>query len=60
MTSSPPEGPHEDEPPDLELVERAAHRLRLIVGDPERSRTDKRRAVDALGAALLRLKRSIR
>lgn len=57
--SSPPEGPHEVDPPDLDLVVRAAHRLREIVGDDRRSLADKRRAVDSLGRALLRLKRSL-
>lgn len=56
---NPPEGPQEDEPPDLVLVERAAKRLREILADPDRSRGDKRRAIDALGRALLRLKRSV-
>jgi hypothetical protein len=59
VTSSPPEGPHEDEPPDLDLLVRACQRLREIVRDPDRSLDDKRRAIDALGRVLLRLKRSL-
>jgi hypothetical protein len=58
-TSEPPEGPQDPDPPDLALVVRAAQRLREILDDPDRSRGDKRRAIDALGRALLRLKRSV-
>lgn len=58
-TSNPPTGPQEPDPPDLDLVVRGAQRLRLILDDADRTRADKRRAVDALGRALLRLKRSI-
>lgn len=49
----------DDAPPDLDLVVRAAKRLREIVNDPDRTAGDKRRAIDALGRALLRLKRAI-
>lgn len=49
----------DDGPPDLDLVVRAAIRLREILNDPDRPRADKRRAVDALGRALLRLKATI-
>jgi hypothetical protein len=59
MSDHPPEGPQEDAPPTLANIESAARRLRLIVGDPDRSTNDKRRAIDALGRALLRLKRSL-
>jgi hypothetical protein len=58
MTGSPPEGPHEDDPPDLDLVVRAAHRLREILRS-DRSRADKLRAIDGLGRALQRLKRAL-
>jgi hypothetical protein len=54
-----PDPGQDDATPDLDLVVRAAKRLREIVNDPDRSRGDKRRAIDALGRALLRLKRSI-
>lgn len=47
------------DPPDLDLVVRAAVRLREIFNDRERSDADKRRAIDALGRALLRLKRAL-
>ena len=57
--SNPPEGPQDPDPPDLALIERAAYRLREILDDPDRSRQDKIRAVDALGRALLRLKKSL-
>jgi hypothetical protein len=33
--------------------------MREILNDPERSKGDKRRAIDALGRALLRLKKSL-
>lgn len=49
----------DDTTPDLDLVVRAAKRLREIVNDPDRSLADKRRAVDALARALLRLKRAL-
>lgn len=49
----------DDAPPDLDLVVRAANRLREIFNDPDRTGGDKRRAIDALGRALLRLKRAI-
>jgi hypothetical protein len=58
-TSDPPKGPHEPDPPDLDLVVVAAQRLRAIVRDPDRSTRDKRRAIDALGRALVRLKKSL-
>lgn len=45
--------------PDFELVVQAAIRLREIFRDPERDNGAKRRAVDALGRALLRLKESV-
>ena len=47
------------DPPDLDLVVKAAKRLREILGDPERSTGDKRRAIDALGRALIRLKQAL-
>lgn len=47
------------DPPDLDLVVRAANRLREILNDPDRTTQDKRRAIDALGRALLRLKTSL-
>jgi hypothetical protein len=47
------------DPPDLDLVVKAAKRLREILNDPDRSKADKRRAIDALGRALLRLKRAL-
>ena len=47
------------DPPDLDRVVRAAQRLREILSDPARDTQDKRRAIDALGRALLRLKRSL-
>jgi hypothetical protein len=65
MTPTPPNDPTErpavqdPDPPDLDLVERAARRLRQILNDPDRSTADKRRAIDALGRALLRLKASL-
>jgi len=40
-------------------VVRAANRLREILNDPDRTTQDKRRAIDALGRALLRLKASL-
>lgn len=54
-----PDPTQDPDPPDLDLVVRAAKRLREIVNDPDRTRGDKRRAIDALGRALLRLKRAI-
>jgi len=57
-TSEPPRVQDPD-PPDLDLVVRAAKRLRQILNDPDRSTGDKRRAIDALGRALLRLKASL-
>jgi hypothetical protein len=57
--SEPPEGPQDPDPPDLDLIERAARRLRLILRDPDRSRQDKIRAIDALGRVLIRLKKSL-
>ena len=57
--SNPPEGPHEDEPPEPELIVRAAQRLVRILADPARTRGDRIRAVDALGRAVLRLKKSL-
>jgi hypothetical protein len=64
MTTTPPEPTarpeaQDPDPPDLDLVVRAVHRLRDILNDPERPTGDKRRAIDALGRALLRLKRSL-
>lgn len=56
---SAPSGEHEPDPPDLVLVVLAAQRLREILADPDRSRRDKRRAIDALGRALVRLKKSL-
>lgn len=47
------------DPPDLDLVVRAANRLREILNDPDRTTADKRRAIDALGRALLRLKQAL-
>jgi hypothetical protein len=58
-TGNPPDGPQEDTPPSLANIERAARRLGDILSDPDRSQLDKRRAVDALGRALIRLKRSL-
>jgi hypothetical protein len=49
----------DDEPPELELVIEAALRLRQILTD-ERPVADKRRAIDALGRALIRLKAALR
>lgn len=64
MMSQPPKGepPRVQDPdlPDLDLIVRAAQRMREIVNDPDRTRADKRRAVDALGRALLRLKDALR
>jgi hypothetical protein len=57
--SDPPKGAQEPDPPDLDLVVVAAQRLRAIVRDPDRSRRDKARAIDALGRALVRLKKSL-
>ena len=45
--------------PDTDLIVRAAKRMREILNDPDRSKADKRRAIDALGRALLRLKESL-
>jgi len=64
MTTPPPEptarpAAQDPDPPDLDLVVRAAQRLRQIVNDPDRTTADKRRAIDALGRALLRLKASL-
>jgi hypothetical protein len=47
------------DPPDLDLVVRAAERLREILADPDRPVAAKRQAIDALGRALLRLKASL-
>ena len=58
-TTSPPDTAQESDPPDLDLVVRAAERLREIVRDPRRPKDDKRRAIDALGRVLARLKRSL-
>jgi hypothetical protein len=60
MTTNPTDLPQEPDAPDLDLIVRAAERLRAIITDPDRSRQDKRHAVDALGSVLARLKRSIR
>lgn len=57
-TGEPPRVQDPD-PPDLDLVVRAAVRMREIVNDPDRSHADKRRAIDALGRALIRLKRAL-
>jgi hypothetical protein len=57
-TGEPPRVQDPD-PPDLDLVVRAAKRLREILNDPDRTRAEKRRAIDALGRALLRLKRGL-
>jgi hypothetical protein len=46
----------QDDPPDYEALAAAVLRLREIFNDPDRSKADKRRAVDALGRALLRIK----
>ena len=54
-----PASPHDPDPPELRLIVRAAENLRAILEDPDRSSLDKRRAVDALGRVLLRLKRSL-
>ena len=56
------EAPRVQDPdlPDLDLIVRAAKRMREILNDPDRSKGDKRRAIDALGRALLRLKESLR
>jgi hypothetical protein len=65
MTTTPPPEPtprpadQDPDPPDLDLVVRAAQRLRQILNDPDRAVADKRRAIDALGRALLRLKASL-
>lgn len=59
MDDPPNMGPQDPDPPDLRLIVRAAENLRPILEDPDRSTQDKRRAVDALGRALLRLKRSL-
>ena len=64
MTTTPPEPTprpalQDPDPPDLDLVVRAANRLREILSDPDRTIQDKRRAIDALGRALLRLKASL-
>jgi hypothetical protein len=58
MSSPPPERDDPD-PPDLLLVVLAAQRLREILADPDRSTRDKRRSIDALGRALVRLKKSL-
>lgn len=55
----PPDLPQETHPPDLDLIVRVAERLREIVRDPDRTRADKRHAIDALGRALIRLKRAL-
>jgi hypothetical protein len=61
MTTNPPTDlPQETDPPDLDLIVVAAQRLRAIIRDPDRSTADKRRAIDALGRVLVRLKRSLR
>jgi hypothetical protein len=60
MTTETPRPADQDpDPPDLDLIVRAATRMRLILNDPDRSRADKARAIDALGRALIRLKRSL-
>lgn len=46
----------QDDKPNLELLAGAVLRLREILADPERSNADKRRAIDAIGRALLRIK----
>jgi len=48
------------DPPEAELVVEAALRLREIVRARDRSNADMRRAIDALGRALLRLKDACR
>jgi hypothetical protein len=45
--------------PHIDLLVRAAIRLREILTDPDRSKADKRHAIDALGRVLVQLKRSI-
>ena len=60
MTQTPRPAVQDPDGPDFELVAQAAIRLREIFRDPSRSKSDKRKAVDALGRALLRLKEHIR
>jgi hypothetical protein len=59
MTTSPNDPQQDPDPPDLDLIVRAAKNLREILNDPDRSHSDKRRAIDALGRALVRLKRAL-
>lgn len=59
MTTSEPPRVQEPDPPDLDLIVRAAERMREIVNDPDRTKLDKRHAIDALGRALLRLKQAL-
>lgn len=49
----------DSDPPEAELVVEAALRLREIIRSHDRSKAEQRRAVDALGRALLRLKRAL-
>ena len=47
------------DPPEAELVVEAALRLREIIRSGDRSVADQKRAIDALGRALLRLKKAL-
>jgi hypothetical protein len=60
MRETPRPAIQDPDPPDLDLFAGAALRLREILADPERSNADKRRAIDALGRALLRIKDAFR
>lgn len=55
-TETPRPETQDPDPPDFRLVVQAAIRLREILNDPERTLGDRKRAIDALGRALLRLK----
>jgi hypothetical protein len=49
--------PQEDDPPQVLLVVKAAENLAVIYRQPDRTRADLVHAIDALGRALLRLKK---
>lgn len=49
--------PQEDDPPQVLLVVKAAENLAIIYRQPDRTRADLIHAIDALGRALLRLKK---
>jgi hypothetical protein len=59
MTQTPRPKVQDPDPPNLELLAGAVLRLRAIFDDPGRTLSEKKRAVDAIGRALLRVKAAL-